>query len=92
MRVEVKYYTNSDKFGTYSGRDWGFFLIGVSEKEVHRFSEFQSFEFHFYHAIQDLQSSETIEDVLMFNVKESLKNKFPFLKTWVKLSSVRIGN
>lgn len=83
MRVEVKYYTNSDKFGTYSGRDWGFFLIGVSEKEVHRFSEFQSFEFHFYHAIQDLQSSETIEEVLMFNVKESLKNKFPFLKTWV---------
>ena len=83
MRVEVKYYTNSDKFGTYSGRDWGFFLIGVSEKEVHRFSEFQSFEFHFYHAIQDLQSAETIEEVLMFNVNESLKNKFPFLKTWV---------
>ncbi|MDB2539944.1 PD-(D/E)XK motif protein [Schleiferiaceae bacterium] len=83
MRVRVKYYTNSDKFGTYSGRDWGFFLIGVSEKEVHRFSEFQSFEFHFYNAIQDLHSSETIEEVLMFNVKESLKNKFPFLKTWV---------
>lgn len=83
MRVEVKYYKNSDKFGTYIGRDWGFFLIGITENEVNRFSEFQSFEFNYYHSIKDIQTSETIKQVLIFNVKESLRNKFPFLKTWV---------
>jgi hypothetical protein len=83
MRVAINYYPNSNNFGTYNGNDWGFFLIGIRKSEINRFYEFLSFEFMYYKSIKDVASGDKIENVLLFNIDEVQRKKFPFLKSWV---------